>query len=289
MNGSNDSPFVSVWTTVILDHCDNTVAAERLWVVPHSHARGVTCCFGRVAGTRETAFVHAISAAGVAHAVTRACSAGLLDRCGCDRTIEASRGADGFQWADCSDNIAYGSAFSKSFVDARERRAKGRDSARALMNLHNNNAGRKVSQYNIYDYPVSSVQINIIIINISVPVKACSLLRIVVLNRDTPTVISTGLAAPLGSSCVLDDFRLAPDGFYYQPVTLAKTNEQQRRLFIAAYRAVVSCGHTTRIDDQRGINENARHRSSFINAHVTCIYDVPATPGGATSASRTVT
>jgi len=102
--------------------------------------------------------VHAISAAGVAHAVTRACSSGLLDRCGCDRTVEASRSASasaagdpGFQWAGCSDNVAYGSAFSKSFVDARERRAKGRDSARALMNLHNNNAGRKVSTCSLYD------------------------------------------------------------------------------------------------------------------------------------------
>jgi len=112
-----------------------------------------------VAGTRETAFVHAISAAGVAHAVTRACSSGLLDRCGCDRTVDASRNTasaaaaddDGFQWAGCSDNVAYGSAFSKSFVDARERRSKGRDSARALMNLHNNNAGRKVDQCAFYD------------------------------------------------------------------------------------------------------------------------------------------
>jgi hypothetical protein len=50
-----------------------------------------------------------------------------------------------FQWAGCSDNVAYGSAFSKSFVDARETRAKGRDGAKTLMNLHNNNAGRKVS------------------------------------------------------------------------------------------------------------------------------------------------
>jgi len=114
------------------------------------------CVGGRTlhAGTRETAFVHAISAAGVAHAVTRACSSGLLDRCGCDRTIEDSRAADGFQWAGCSDNVAYGSAFSKSFVDARERRSRGRESARALMNLHNNNAGRKVSKCALYDRSV---------------------------------------------------------------------------------------------------------------------------------------
>lgn len=49
----------------------------------------------------------------------------------------------GFQWSGCSDNIAYGVAFSQSFVDVRER-SKGASSSRALMNLHNNEAGRKV-------------------------------------------------------------------------------------------------------------------------------------------------
>ncbi|XP_071431947.1 protein Wnt-4 isoform X2 [Pithys albifrons albifrons] len=48
----------------------------------------------------------------------------------------------GFQWSGCSDNIAYGVAFSQSFVDIRER-SKGASSNRALMNLHNNEAGRK--------------------------------------------------------------------------------------------------------------------------------------------------
>lgn len=51
--------------------------------------------------------------------------------------------APGFQWSGCSDNIAYGVAFSQSFVDVRER-SKGASSSRALMNLHNNEAGRKV-------------------------------------------------------------------------------------------------------------------------------------------------
>jgi len=105
------------------------------------------------------AFVHAVSSAGVAHAVTRSCSTGVLDRCGCDKTVgqrttvgpgatrRGIRGlgsSSGFQWSGCSDNAAYGSAFAKMFIDAREK-AKGKAASRALMNLHNNNAGRKVN------------------------------------------------------------------------------------------------------------------------------------------------
>ncbi|XP_077007039.1 protein Wnt-4 isoform X2 [Tamandua tetradactyla] len=100
--------------------------------------------FGKVVtqGTREAAFVYAISSAGVAFAVTRACSSGELEKCGCDRTVQGVS-PQGFQWSGCSDNIAYGVAFSQSFVDVRER-SKGASSSRALMNLHNNEAGRKV-------------------------------------------------------------------------------------------------------------------------------------------------
>ncbi|CAG5124494.1 unnamed protein product, partial [Candidula unifasciata] len=88
--------------------------------------------------TREAAFVHSISSAGVAHAVTRACSSGHLQKCGCDRT-----------WSGCSDNIAYGIAFSKIFVDARERGSKNRSRPRSIMNLHNNEAGRRAIEDNM--------------------------------------------------------------------------------------------------------------------------------------------
>ena len=74
--------------------------------------------------------------------MTRACSSGALDECGCDRTVQG-RSPQGFEWAGCSDNIAYGNAFSRTFVDARER-ARGTKATRALMNLHNNEAGRQV-------------------------------------------------------------------------------------------------------------------------------------------------
>jgi len=49
-----------------------------------------------LSGTREMAFVHAISSAGVAHALTRACSSGELENCGCDRSLRGMS-PEGFQ------------------------------------------------------------------------------------------------------------------------------------------------------------------------------------------------
>ena len=96
-------------------------------------------------GTREASFVHAISSAGVAWAVTRACSTGMLGRkCGCDKKFKGDSGM-GWTWAGCSDDIDFGVKFSKSFVDARERGQRSTKPYRVVMNLHNNAAGREVS------------------------------------------------------------------------------------------------------------------------------------------------
>ncbi|KFQ45158.1 Protein Wnt-4, partial [Nestor notabilis] len=101
--------------------------------------------FGKVAiqGTWESAFIHAIAAAGIAFAVTRACSRGELEKCGCDRKV-GGVSPEGFQWSGCSDNLFYGITFSQAFVDNPER-SRGVSSSRALMNLHNNEAGRKAA------------------------------------------------------------------------------------------------------------------------------------------------
>lgn len=88
-------------------------------------------------GTRETGFVHAITAAAVAHAITKTCSQGLLKQCGCDNTL-GDRPDVGFSWGGCTDNAAYGVLFSRAYTDAREGAT-----ARAQLNLHNNEAGRK--------------------------------------------------------------------------------------------------------------------------------------------------
>ncbi|KAM6067569.1 protein Wnt-8b [Chlamydotis macqueenii] len=88
---------------------------------------------------RETAFVHAISSAGVMYTLTRNCSLGDFDNCGCDDSRNGQLGGQGWLWGGCSDNVGFGEAISKQFVDALE---TGQD-ARAAMNLHNNEAGRK--------------------------------------------------------------------------------------------------------------------------------------------------
>jgi len=88
---------------------------------------------------RESAFFHSISAAGVVHEVTRSCSRGeLKDECSCDRSMHGLYGG-GFMWDRCNDNIAFGMQFSRAFLDARE----VVNDARALMNKHNNEAGRQ--------------------------------------------------------------------------------------------------------------------------------------------------
>lgn len=100
--------------------------------------------FVSTTGSREVAFVYAVSSAGVVYTLARACSQGELDSCSCDPSKKgSSRDSRGsFAWGGCSDHVEHAMRFSQTFVDAKER--KERD-ARALMNLHNNRAGRKVS------------------------------------------------------------------------------------------------------------------------------------------------
>lgn len=112
------------------------------------------------------------------YTLTRNCSLGDFDNCGCDDSRNGQRGkctnlyinahssrgwylkglfffesnssddynfilllgGHGWLWGGCSDNVGFGEAISKQFVDALE---TGQD-ARAAMNLHNNEAGRKV-------------------------------------------------------------------------------------------------------------------------------------------------
>ncbi|XP_069702535.1 protein Wnt-4-like [Periplaneta americana] len=89
--------------------------------------------------SREAAYVHAVSAAGVAYEVTRACSRGELTECSCDIRMRSRKPKGKWQWGGCSEDIHFGEKFSKDFVDSHE----SRETAEGLMNLHNNEAGRR--------------------------------------------------------------------------------------------------------------------------------------------------
>ena len=102
---------------------------------------------------RETAFVYAITAAGVTHTVTQACSMGDLLQCGCEATRSrapprppavpggTTEGVK-WEWGGCGDDVEFGYEKSKQFMDAK--RKKGKSDIRTLIDLHNNEAGRLV-------------------------------------------------------------------------------------------------------------------------------------------------
>ncbi|XP_029472939.1 protein Wnt-16 isoform X2 [Rhinatrema bivittatum] len=96
--------------------------------------------------TKETAFIHAVMAAGLVHSVTRSCSAGNMTECSCDASLQNGGSAsEGWHWGGCSDDIQYGMGFSRRFLDgtiSRNMTGKDRDGV-TTMNLHNNEAGRQ--------------------------------------------------------------------------------------------------------------------------------------------------
>ncbi|XP_075916547.1 protein Wnt-5b-like [Petromyzon marinus] len=100
-------------------------------------------------GSREAAFVSAVTAAGVAHVVARACRQGALQGA-CSWVVphamklppDARRGGSG-------DDVEYGYQFAKWFVDAGDHnRGSGQGGESLAMNLHNNEAGR-LAVYNL--------------------------------------------------------------------------------------------------------------------------------------------
>ncbi|XP_030622223.1 protein Wnt-8a-like [Chanos chanos] len=119
-----------------IEECKHQFAWDR-WNCPES-ALQLSTHKGLRSATKETSFVHAISAAGVMYTLTRNCSLGDLDNCGCDNSRNGKIGGRGWLWGGCSDNVDFGEKISKLYVDALE---TGQDS-RAAVNLHNNEAGR---------------------------------------------------------------------------------------------------------------------------------------------------
>ncbi|GBM55238.1 Protein Wnt-5a [Araneus ventricosus] len=111
------------------------------------HDRRFQCLWAVPNSSREAAFAHAIAAAGVVHTVSRGCRDGQLSNCGCSRAMRPKNLHRDWIWGGCGDNIEYGYRFTEGFVDVREREVNhprgSREQGRKLMNLHNNEAGRR--------------------------------------------------------------------------------------------------------------------------------------------------
>lgn len=106
--------------------------------------------------------MHSFLSAGITYTLTRNCSRGQLDGCGCAAHPMESRmiyysiftigiksnvrlsfiASNTWRWGGCSDNIKMGEQYAVRVLDSLE---TGQD-AQALANLHNNFAGRLVSQ-----------------------------------------------------------------------------------------------------------------------------------------------
>lgn len=124
--------------------------------------------------TRESAFVNAITSAGITFAITQACSKGNLIECSCvknhakrhqylsgppdkiqnsnkikrksnknskKKKVEIIPPNGSWEWGGCDDNVNFGYRLSKIFLDARY---KKRSDIKTLVKLHNNDAGRLV-------------------------------------------------------------------------------------------------------------------------------------------------
>ncbi|XP_068140260.1 protein Wnt-4 isoform X2 [Drosophila tropicalis] len=67
---------------------------------------------------KETAFVHALTAAAMTHSIARACAEGRMTKCGCGPRKQ-NRADQDFQWGGCNDNLKHGKRVTRSFLDLR--------------------------------------------------------------------------------------------------------------------------------------------------------------------------
>lgn len=94
-------------------------------------------------GTKETSYVQAMTSAGIVYSIARACSREKIDQCSCDNKERTAPEDKEFQWGGCGDNLEHGYSYAKKF----SAQALTND-ASSLLNEHNSEAGRLVSEMN---------------------------------------------------------------------------------------------------------------------------------------------
>nr|XP_039252319.1 uncharacterized protein LOC120329663 [Styela clava] len=96
-------------------------------------------------GNKETAFLFAISSAGLTHSVARACAEGYLERCSCDETYSDHVNQEAWMWGGCGDNVHSASKFVRQFLKPKSR---SRD-IRAEVDKHNSDMGIRVVRQSV--------------------------------------------------------------------------------------------------------------------------------------------
>lgn len=139
--GGGGVPLFLVFTTVKRLNSSSSVTKKKNFIV---------------SATRETALLHAISTAAITHEITQQCRENKIPGCRCVelKNRQPNSGNGDWQWGGCSDNIWFGENVTRSFIDNLEQE----DDARRVVNLHNNDLGRKVSVA-FHSRPFSSTKV----------------------------------------------------------------------------------------------------------------------------------
>ncbi|TKS90348.1 EGF-like and X-link domain-containing adhesion molecule 2 Fasciclin [Collichthys lucidus] len=137
-------PSIQDGARLAITECQSQFRHER-W---NCSTRDQPTVFGyeSTSGTKETAFIYAVMAAGLVHAVTRSCSHGNMTECGCDSRLQGTGStAEGWHWGGCSDHIQYGTWFSRKFIDNGVKNMSTTRGGYTLttMNQHNTEVGRQ--------------------------------------------------------------------------------------------------------------------------------------------------
>lgn len=136
-----------------------------------------------IIGTREQAFVYAMSAAAVVWRLARGCALGSLTACSCatpprreppapsalispssfttmSMSFNTLSAKNSFKWGGCGDDVRSASRMAKRFLQGTTSPGIGITKFLHAVNMHNNRAGRRVSVCNMNDELINSRKIH---------------------------------------------------------------------------------------------------------------------------------
>ncbi|VDN39090.1 unnamed protein product [Gongylonema pulchrum] len=98
--------------------------------------QGVRLSIMFISGTKEQAYVYALSSAALTHHVAKACVSGDLPYCPCGLNSPTASADATYKWKGCSDNVLYGQRVSREWADASWRKKWRSGNATAASRRH---------------------------------------------------------------------------------------------------------------------------------------------------------